>query len=241
MYTQADLQALASGQNPAIIAGSGQTQPITAVIVNQEQPNQQICDVGLTQSVNFDLQKVANCASSIIEYTLHNGAEAPREFVMGGNVLAGWHSRNPEVFAGAVFAEDEPLFTTASSFASLVPSVGVVQRFNAMATDGALLDSITIQTTSAALANQSITTYYQSLDVNNTPMTKTSYSPLCDCCVSNNDNGFLTRCWTMQVPLSRRQGWGILFPALTDATLRISIALFGIPNNAMNTAVNSNV
>lgn len=241
MATVQDIASFATGVIPqSIIAANAQpTQAI--VIANNQQPSTGIpCTIGATVAQNIDLGTIGNCWNNEVRYNFINNAS----FAVEVTIAANWHPGTQSLFPGLGFAPNA--FDTAAFLTDGFPAAANLQAMEYVGTGGYTVNGFSFQVPlvgaqgalpqNQLFANSDITTFALPFDPHDNAVETTDYSPYCDCCSFNNNNGVSTKCYDLYVPCTWRSGFAFVVPAGAFGSFTINLDMIGIANTAMNPA-----
>lgn len=242
MASLADLQAIAAGQLPAATTPA----PTQAILIGNNQQNVVTapCFVSPSNGVNINLTNIASCDSYEVRFNFFNNATFAVVWALRAGNRPGDASFIPQIPI-TPNVQDTAAFVTDGTFpaAANLTEMEIVGGMGGYAVSG-----LTIQTPlvgangalpqNALLSNDSVYIYGLPFDPHNNAVETTTYSPYCDCCTFNNNNGVSTKCYDLYVPVTWRSGLYFGIPAGAFGSVQFNIDAICYPNTFVDTAAN---
>lgn len=250
-----DVQNLSLGQQPAFAVATPASQ---VAIVNTNNTlgvsclpcEEQSCVVNATQAVNLDNNSFQNAGGTKMRFTFSNGGTGTRIIAIQSNLDGDTVNRQPDAYSvtggavngiGSVSAFNEPLFIV-----DTLPNALPFQALNLRLAGGAVISQVTTNVTSANIqgpiqpnidfSNADLTAYRLPADSHNSTITTVIYDPFCDACFSANNDGKLTKTYTMSTPTTFRNGLSIPVPAGASGKIELCYGIINLPNTQADTA-----
>lgn len=251
-----DLNSLAAGNAPSfnatsVVAGNGgavviQNSNATTCLPCEDQG----CVVNPTQAVTLDNNSFQNAGGTKMRFTFNNGGTGARILALQSNLTATTVLQMPNAYpvtggaitaAASTSAFNDPLFTV-----NALPSALPIQALNLELAGGTVISQVTTRVASTNVqgpiqanidfSNADFTAYRLPADQNNATITTVIYDPFCDSCFSANNNGFLTKTYTMSTPTTFRNGLAVSVPAGASGIIEICYGIINLPNTQADTA-----
>lgn len=243
-----DLQSLANGMAFAGASSPGASQVIVTTPIDNSNgmciPCEDAgCSVSQTQAVTMDLGQINARGGTKLRLDVVNGTSNPSNLTFLSNfgrdeaTSFDYSSLDPIFYPNAF----QDILFTVNGDGNAQP----VSQINKVLAGGSVISKVTIQFDNtlpgnAGLQNLALTLFHIPVDPRNSLITDIVYDPFCDACFTTNNGNFTTHAYTINAPITFRDGLNILVPGVgelpTTFRLELCYGIIDIPNTQADTA-----